>query len=65
MMDSSEEQMDLQKLGGILTRLLQDNSPNLDCHPAGYDKGYAEGYHDALVDVMKQAGIETSEEYYN
>lgn len=45
--------------------LLRDNQHNLDCPSSGYDKGYAEGYHDALVDVLKKFDIDTEEEYYN
>lgn len=46
-------------------RLLYDNQSNLENDNGGYDCGYAEGYHDALVDVMNQLRIEHGEEYFN
>ena len=49
----------------IVNRLLNDNRPNLDNAITQYDEGYTEGYHDALVDVMLQVGIETDEIYMN
>ena len=30
-----------------------------------YDQGYAEGIHDALLDVLSELEIEFEEEYYN
>jgi len=53
---------DLKK---VINQLLEDNKENLECSEIGYDTGYAEGYHDALVDVMLQMGIKTDEEWFN
>ena len=49
----------------MLEKLLKDNEHNLETCEDGYDRGYAEGYHDAIVDVMHAFGIDSDEEYYN
>lgn len=64
-----EEDFDLDneqiKTEQIVHRLLSDNEQNIEMATGGYDSGYAEGYHDALVDVMNQMGIPHNEEYYD
>ncbi len=52
-------------LSATLKKLLEDNEENLKTSDTKYDQGYAEGFHDAIVDVMHAAGIDTDEEYYN
>lgn len=52
-------------IGQIVQQLLANNEQNIEMFAGGYDSGYAEGYHDALVDVMNRMGIQHSEEYYN
>lgn len=54
----------MEKLVNVINKLMKDNEENLiEC--GGYDQGYAEGFHDALVDVMHEMGIETDEEWFN
>lgn len=48
-----------------LRKLLSDNEENLADNPQGYDRGYAEGIHDGIVDAMNAAGISHDEPYYN
>lgn len=56
---------DMNKLEAVINKLMEDNGENLNYADTGYDRGYAEGFHDALVDVMHGMGIETDEEYFN
>lgn len=51
----------------IIKDLITDNEDN-NIEPTIYDpygKGYYEGYHDALVDLMNKLGIKHNEEIYN
>ena len=68
-LDDDEDDFDLDnaqiKTEQIVRRLLSDNEQNIETATGGYDSGYAEGYHDALVDVMNQMGIPHNEEYYD
>lgn len=52
-------------LKDILDKLMNENKENFEYAPAGYDKGYAEGYHDALVDVLHKCGYITEETYFD
>lgn len=45
--------------------LINGNKDNFAMSENRYDRGYAEGYHDALVDLLNQLGIEHDYEYYN
>lgn len=62
---------DLEKQNYVITskdnivKLLTANEGNKEYLEAGYDTGYYEGYHDALVDVMNKLNIPHSEEFYN
>lgn len=51
----------------IIKDLLTDNEGNnvevITSDP--YGKGYFEGYHDALVDLMNKLGIKHNEKIYN
>lgn len=51
-------------LEATVKKLLEDNKPNLGDQDS-YGRGYAEGYHDALIDVLSQHGIKTDEPYFN
>lgn len=42
-------------LAGV-EQLLDENEPNFDKTSHGFDEGYASGYHDALVDVLRRFG---------
>lgn len=54
----------MEQLVNVINKLMKDNEENLiECD--GYDQGYAEGFHDALVDVMHEMGIDTDEEWFN
>ncbi len=48
-----------------ILKLLEDNKDNESCLNTSYDKGYYEGYHDALVDVLIALDIPTSEQWFN
>ena len=48
----------------IINALLASNADNAN-ENGGYEQGYFEGVHDALVDVLNQLGIPTDEECYN
>ena len=64
-MSNEKQWIKMKKLKSGLAKLMSDNRPNLEENPAGYDKGYAEGFHDAILDVMMLCGIASDEEYYN
>lgn len=49
----------------IIKNLIEGNKDNFAMAENRYDNGYAEGYHDALVDLLNQLGIEHDYEYYN
>ena len=49
----------------IIKNLIEGNKENFAMSENRYDSGYAEGYHDALVDLLNQLGIEHDYEYYN
>ena len=64
------------KTEDIIKELMEQNEENFDCFKSkeykncaagarDYDKGYAEGIHDGLLDVLKKLGIETDEKYNN
>lgn len=55
----------------IIKRLMELNNENFEDIENGmyedksYARGYAEGVHDGLLDVLNELRIETDEEYYN
>jgi len=49
----------------IIKDLIADNKENCHYILNKYDNGYVDGYHDALVDLMNQLGIEHDEEIWN
>ena len=59
------------KIKEIIEKLMKSNEENFEDIKNGmyddksYAMGYAEGVHDGLLDVLKELGIETDEEYYN
>lgn len=59
------------KIKEIVEKLMKSNEENFAdiengmCENKSYARGYAEGVHDGLLDVFKELGIETNEEYYN
>jgi hypothetical protein len=48
-----------------LDKRMAENEENLEENEGGYDQGYAEGYHDCLVEMYAYFGIKTEEDYYN
>ena len=73
--DSSHRADEFEKWQGAILRCtgldtmpferITDNQENIDHNEGGYHKGYAEGYHDAFVELLNYLGIEHSEDYYN
>ena len=57
--------MDKQKIKQIIGNFMYDNKENYHYILNEYDNGYADGYHDALVDLMDALGIEHNEEIIN
>lgn len=55
----------MDKIKKIIERLIESNNRNYDTNKTAYDLGYTNGVHDGLLDVLKQLGIDTDEEYYN
>lgn len=48
----------MEKLKNIIDTLLEQNDERLKkLNEDNYDKGYAEGYHDALVDIIMKMDI--------
>ncbi len=45
--------------------LLEGNEENFAQNPVGYERGYAEGYHDALLDLLRAFGSHWDKAYYN
>ena len=58
-----------EQMKKIIDNLIKDNEPNFEeidtYENRSYARGYAEGIHDGLLDVLNQLKIETDEEYYN
>lgn len=54
--------MDIEQ---IINDLIENNKENFAIPHDEYGTGYIEGYHDALVDLLNQLGIEHDYEYYN
>ena len=54
-----------QTIKSDIDNLMYDNEENLHHILNEYDRGYVDGYHDALVDLMNQLGIEHDEEIWN
>lgn len=57
------------KIKEIIERLMKSNNENFEnidtYEDKSYAKGYAEGVHDGLLDVLNELGIKADEEYYN
>ena len=62
------------KIKNAIAKIMEENKARFydacdirDCDIELYhhDRGYAEGIHDALVEVLMELEIETDEEYYN
>lgn len=62
------------KIKAVVEKLMEENKARFydacdrrdcDIELYHYDRGYAEGIHDALVEVLENLEIETDEEYYN
>ncbi len=45
--------------------MIRSNEDNIQCSISGYDRGYAEGLHDGLVDVLNRFSIDNDYEYYD
>lgn len=45
--------------------MIRSNEDNIQCSTGGYDRGYAEGLHDGLVDVLNRFNIDNDYEYYD
>lgn len=45
--------------------MIRSNEDNIQCSINGYDRGYAEGLHDGLVDVLSRFSIDNDYEYYD
>ena len=53
------------RVKNIVEDFMKMNSENLKHIETDYDKGYMEGIHDGLLDLLKALDIDTDEEYYN
>lgn len=56
------------KVKEAAVELMEMNEMNRDTIFDSYEKGYYEGYHDALLDILTELGVdidELDEEYYN
>ena len=51
------------KIKDIIGKLMKQNAENLKHINTDYDRGYANGIHDGLLDVLNDLDIETDEEY--
>ncbi len=60
-----KEHISKQEVIDKAEKLLQDNEQDLTQASTGCDSGYAEGYHDALLDILKFLGSHLDEPYYN
>lgn len=45
--------------------MIRSNEDNIQCSTGGYDRGYAEGLHDGLVDVLNRFNIDNDYKYYD
>lgn len=45
--------------------MIRNNEDNIQCSTGSYDRGYAEGLHDGLVDVLNRFNIDNDYEYYD
>lgn len=45
--------------------MIFNNEDNIQYSTSGYDRGYAEGFHDGLVDVLNRFNIDNDYEYYD
>lgn len=45
--------------------MIRNNEDNIQYSTGGYDRGYAEGLHDGLVDVLNRFNIDNDYEYYD
>ena len=64
-MEESRKKTGQKTVEQKLWQLIKDNEENLAGNPCGYDKGYAEGFHDAILDVFSIMGIRHDLEYFN
>lgn len=57
------------KIKEIIESLMKSNDENFEnietYEDKSYARGYAEGVHDGLLDILNELGIEIDEEYYN
>lgn len=45
--------------------MIRNNEDNIQYSTGGYDRGYAEGLRDGLVDVLNRFNIDNDYEYYD
>lgn len=45
--------------------MIFNNEDNIQYSTSGYDRGYAEGFHDGLADVLNRFNIDNDYEYYD
>lgn len=45
--------------------MILNNEDNIQYSTGGYDRGYTEGFHDGLVDVLNRFNIDNDYEYYD
>lgn len=45
--------------------MIRNNEDNIQYSISGCDRGYAEGLHDGLVDVLNRFNIDNDYEYYD
>ena len=60
------EAQDLRDIEKELKRMIADNRKNVkEAKGSGYDGGYAEGFHDAIVELLNFLHIQHDEEFFD